>query len=83
MAQDDVSQYVLINNGFDLNFNYDNALTGNVKGDVINEVFGWTNETTATYTVAGTFAYNPNVTFNGSSALPSAGYENSSGGCLG
>lgn len=83
MAQDDVSQYVLINNGFDLNFNYDNALTGNVKGDVINEVFGWTNETTATYTVAGTFAYNPNVTLNGSSALPSAGYENSSGGCLG
>ena len=61
-AQVDISAYFLENHGFDTNFNYDARQTGNVSGDVINEVYGWTNETTATYTVAGTFAYNPEVT---------------------
>ncbi len=82
-AQDDVSEYLMTGNGFDTNFNYDPETTGNVKGDVINEVYGWTNETTATYTVAGSFAWNPNVTFNDSKAFPSAGYNGSTGGCLG
>lgn len=82
-AQSDISQFFLINNGFDTQFNYDATQKGNVSGDVINEVYGWTNETTATYTVAGTFAYNANVTFNGSSALPSSGYNGSEGGALG
>ena len=83
LAQADVSAYYLKNNNFDEELNYGAQLTGNVRGDVINEVYGWTNETTATYTVAGTFAYNPNVTFNGSSALPAAGYQSSEGGALG
>lgn len=82
-AQVDISAYFLENHGFDTNFNYDARQTGNVSGDVINEVYGWTNETTATYTVAGTFAYNPEVTFNNSSALPASGYEGSEGGALG
>ena len=60
-AQVDISAYFLENHGFDTKFNYDARQTGNVSGDVINEVYGWTNETTATYTVAGTFAYNPEV----------------------
>ena len=82
-AQVDISAYFLENHGFDTKFNYDARQTGNVSGDVINEVYGWTNETTATYTVAGTFAYNPEVTFNNSSALPASGYEGSEGGALG
>lgn len=82
-AQEDVSAYFLTNNDFDTAFNYDADRTGNVAGDVINEVYGWTNETTATYTVAGTFAYNTGLTFNGSSALPAAGYGGSAGGALG
>ena len=82
-AQVDISDYFLENHGFDTKFNYDARQTGNVSGDVINEVYGWTNETTATYTVAGTFAYNPEVTFNNSSALPASGYEGSEGGALG
>ena len=83
MAQSDVSAFFLENNGFDTAFNYGAELEGNVPGDVINEVYGWTNETTATYTVAGTFAYNEKVTFNNSSALPAAGYGGSAGGALG
>lgn len=82
-AQDDVSAYFLVNNGFDTNFNYGADLKGNISGDVINDVYGWTNETTATYTVAGTFAYNNNVTFNSSFQLPSSGYNGSEGGALG
>lgn len=82
-AQTDVSEYFLTNNGFDVNFNYDASVRGNIPGDIINDVYGWRNETTATYTVAGTFAYNPNVTFNNSSALPSAGFNGSQGGALG
>lgn len=82
-AQTDVSDYYLENSGFDTQFTYDQNRTGNVSGDVINDIYGWTNETTATYTVAGTFAYNPGVTFNGSSALPASGYNGSTGGALG
>lgn len=83
VAQDDVSFYFLTNNGFDERYNYDETLSGNIPGDVINEVYGWKNETTATYTLAGTFAYNPKVTFNNSSALPASGYKGSAGGALG
>ena len=54
-AQVDISAYFLENHGFDTNFNYDARQTGNVSGDVINEVYGWTNETTATYTVQQQF----------------------------
>lgn len=82
-AGDDVSEFFLTNHGFDTRFNYDASLTGNIKGDVINEVYGWINETTATYTVAGTFAYNPNLTFNSSNPLPAEGFNGSKGGALG
>lgn len=81
-AQSDVSSFFMTNNGFDTNFNYDTSQSGNVSGDVINEVYGWTNETTATYTVAGTFAYNKKASFNNSFTLPEAGYNNSEGGAL-
>ncbi len=83
VAQVDISKYFLVNNGFDGNFSYGAGFRGNVSGDIINEVYGWTNETTATYTVAGTFAYNPDVTFNNSFALPESGYGDSEGGALG
>lgn len=83
MAQEDISAYFLENSGFDQEFNYGTDRTGNVPGDIINEVCGWTNETTSTYTVAGTFAYNEQLTFNGSSPLPAAGLGGSAGGALG
>lgn len=83
VAQTDISDFFLVNSGFDLNCNYGTSVQGNISGDVINEVYGWQNETTANYTVAGTFAYNPNVSFNNSSPLPAAGFNNSTGGCLG
>ncbi len=82
-AQVDVSEYFLTNNGFDVRFNYDATVSGNILGDIINDVYGWTNATTATYTVAGTFAYNPNVSFNHSAPLPAQGFNGSEGGCLG
>ncbi len=83
MAQADISGYYLNNHGFDKAFNYGTDRSGNIAGDVVNNVEGWDNETTATYTVAGTFAYNPNLTFNNSSALPASGHEASAGGALG
>lgn len=79
----DVTSRHLTNAGFDENFNYNVNTSGNVAGDVINSVSGWTKEMTATYTVAGTFAYGSKATFNGSSAIPDAGYKNSAGGALG
>ena len=82
-AQTDISGYFLENNGFDQEFNYGSDLRGNISGDIIQDIYGWVNETTSTYTVAGTFAYNNQLTFNGSSALPSSGYEGSQGGALG
>lgn len=82
-AQSDVSSFFLTNNGFDTEFNYGADRTGNIAGNAINEVYGWTNENTATYTLAGTFAYNDGVTFNGSSALPASGFNGSAGGALG
>lgn len=83
MAQEDISSYFLENNGFDLQVNYEENLRGNIAGDIINEIYGWTNETTSTYTIAGTFAYNGELTFNNSSPLPAAGYNGSDGGALG
>ena len=83
MAQVDISTFFLENNGFDQEFNYGTDRSGNIPGDIVNDIYGWTNEATATYTVAGTFAYNPNLTFNGSNALPATGYNGSTGGALG
>ena len=82
-AQTDISSFFLNNNGFDSGITYGAERTGNISGDVINNVEGWTNETEATYTVAGIFAYNPNLTFNSSYKLPAEGYDGSTGGALG
>lgn len=82
-AQTDISSSYLKNHGFDEQPNYTASLTGNISGDVINDVYGWDNNTTSTYTVAGTFAYNANLSFNDGNKLPSTGYEGSTGGALG
>lgn len=81
-AQTVVTDQYLTNAGFDTNFNYDATTTGNVAGDIINNVSGWTKDIGATYTVAGTFAYGSGATFNNSSAIPSSGYLGSTGGGL-
>lgn len=78
----DVTNQYLANAGFDTNFNYGITTTGNVSGNVINEVSGWDKDMIAVYTVAGTFAYGSGATFNTSSAVPDAGYNGSSGGAL-
>ena len=78
----DVTDFFLKNSGFDSNFNYEKTFSGNVAGDIINEVSGWNKDMTATYTVAGTFEYGADATFNSSSKIPSAGYDGSQGGGL-
>ena len=66
----DITEYYLINSGFDANFNYDKSYSGNVSGNIINEVYGWDKDMTSTYTVAGTFEYGANATFNSSKTIP-------------
>ncbi len=78
----DVTDFYLTNAGFDKNFNYSKTKSGNVAGDIINDVFGWNNDNSGTYTVAGTFAYGSGATFNSSSAIPNTGYNDSEGGAL-
>ncbi len=78
----DVTDRHLTNAGFDTEFNYDENTTGNIRGDVINEVFGWNKDMDATYTVAGTFAYGSGATFNNSAEIPETGYNGSTGGAL-
>ncbi|GAB1415756.1 hypothetical protein MASR2M117_11620 [Paludibacter sp.] len=78
----DVSNHFLQNAGFNENFNYDKNTTGNIKGDIINNIYGWTKESTADYTVAGTFEYGSGATFNGSSSIPNSGHNGSIGGAL-
>lgn len=81
-AQTDVTNQHLQNPGFDINFNYGVATTGNISGDIINNVHGWTRDMNATYTVAGSFAYGSGATFNASNPVPNAGYLGSTGGAL-
>ncbi len=78
----DVTAHFLENPGFDERYNYDISTNGNVKGDVINTVYGWDKDMDASFTVAGTFAYGSGATFNGSSAIPATGYKESAGGAL-
>ena len=78
----DINEYYLINSGFDANFNYDKSYSGNVSGNIINEVYGWDKDMTSTYTVAGTFEYGANATFNSSKTIPATGYKGSEGGAI-
>lgn len=78
----EITDGLLENAGFDFAFNYDKNTKGNISGDILNEVFGWTKDMNATFTVAGTFAYGSKATFNASSAIPDMGYNNSAGGAL-
>ncbi len=81
-AQTNVTDQHLTNAGFDAGFNYDAGTTGNVSGDVINNVSGWNKDMDATYTVSGTFEYGSGATFNNSSAIPDNGYLDTSKGAL-
>ena len=81
-TQVDVTGQYLQNAGFDSNFNYGLSTTGNVAGDILNNVHGWAKDMNATYTVAGTFAYGSGATFNASNPIPASGYLGSAGGGL-
>lgn len=78
----DVTDTYLGNNaGFDTDFNF-NKNTFEIVGNHILEVAGWTKNTTATYTIAGTIEYGIPVGFNAGSQPPSVGYGNKAGGAL-
>jgi hypothetical protein len=79
-AQVDVSQYYLVNSGFDTDFDYKSGATNVVKEE-IKEVDGWTADLTATYTIVGTYEYGFAGTFN-TAKVPSTGYNGSVGGGL-
>jgi len=79
-AQVDVSQYYLVNSGFDTDFDYKSGATTAVKEE-IKEVDGWTADLTATYTIVGTYEYGFAGTFN-TAKVPSAGYDGGKGGGL-
>ena len=79
-AQVDVSQYYLVNSGFDTDFDYKSGQT-TVVAEEIKEVDGWTADLTATYTIVGTYEYGFAGTFN-TAKVPSASYDGGEGGGL-
>ena len=79
-ADADITRYVMINAGFDRNYNHTAAESGNVAQE-LNEVPCWTSELSADYTVSGVYEFGYNGTFNGAT-VPAAGYNGDAGGAL-
>ena len=79
-ADADITRYVMINAGFDRNYNHTAAESGNVAQE-LNEVPCWTSELSADYTVSGVYEFGYKGTFNGAT-VPAAGYNGETGGAL-
>ena len=79
-ANADITRYVMINAGFDRNYNHTAAESGNVAQE-LNEVSGWTSELSADYTVSGVYEFGYKGTFNGAT-VPAAGHNGEAGGAL-
>ena len=79
-ADADITRYVMINAGFDRNYNHTAAESGNVAQE-LNEVPCWTSELSADYTVSGVYEFGYKGTFNGAT-VPAAGYNGEAGGAL-
>jgi hypothetical protein len=45
-------------------------------------IYGWNKDFSVDYTVCGIYEFGTSKTFNTSGSVPSAGYNNSKGGCL-
>lgn len=82
-ADIDVSDLYLQNAGFDdeSHFDYRISEEGNVAQEIL-PIYGWNKDFSVDYTVCGIYEYGTAKTFNTYGKVPSAGYENSKGGCL-
>lgn len=80
VADADITRYVMNNPGFDHHFHHTAGQTGNVSQE-LNDVFGWTSELSADYTVSGIYEFGYKGTFNGA-PVPATGYDGESGGAL-
>lgn len=82
-ADIDVSDLYLQNAGFDddSHFDYHISDDGNVAQEIL-PIYGWTKDFSVDYTVCGIYELGTAKTFNTSGKVPSAGYQNSKGGCL-
>ena len=82
-ADIDVSDLYLQNAGFDdeSHFDYTISDNGNVAQEIL-PIYGWNKDFSVDYTVCGIYEFGTAKTFNTSGKVPSAGYDNSKGGCL-
>ena len=83
LADVDVSDLYLQNAGFDdeSHFDYTVSDNGNVAQEIL-PIYGWNKDFSVDYTVCGIYEFGTSKTFNTSGSVPSAGYNNSKGGCL-
>ncbi len=82
-ADIDVTDLYLQNAGFDDDSHFDYRISdqGNVAQEIL-PIYGWNKDFGVDYTVCGIYEYGTAKTFNTSGKVPSAGYQNSKGGCL-
>ncbi len=82
-ADIDVSDLYLQNAGFDDDSHFDYRISdqGNVAQEILS-IYGWTKDFSVDYTVCGIYEFGTAKTFNTYGKVPSAGYQNSKGGCL-
>ena len=82
-ADTDISDLYLQNAGFDdeTHFDYRISDQGNVAQEILS-IYGWTKDFSVDYTVCGIYEFGTAKTFNTYGKVPSAGYQNSKGGCL-
>lgn len=82
-ADIDVSDLYLQNAGFDdeSHFDYHISEEGNVAQEIL-PIYGWNKDFSVDYTVCGIYEFGTSKTFNTYGKVPSAGYDNSKGGCL-
>lgn len=82
-ADTDISDLYLQNAGFDDESHFDYRISdqGNVAQEILS-IYGWTKDFSVDYTVCGIYEFGTAKTFNTYGKVPSAGYQNSKGGCL-
>lgn len=82
-ADIDISDLYLQNAGFDdeSHFDYHISEEGNVAQEIL-PIYGWNKDFSVDYTVCGIYEFGTSKTFNTYGKVPSAGYDNSKGGCL-
>ena len=79
-AEIDITSRFLKNYGFDSYFDHKSSETTTVAQE-LNNVRGWTSDLSADYTILGVYEYGFKGRINGT-AMPTSGYEESTGGAL-